>query len=127
MIDDIATASKARRAQLAADWPIETPELKTERNAGRVLGAYDDTRCLWCSPTFQFHEGELIPEMSEVLEILRMTGCHGSGGWGEIEWFLAPHALLDGLSPSEALARDPRAVLKAARVEFVEDDDSGGF
>lgn len=127
MTEDVATLSKARRARLAADWPVETPELKAKREAGKALGAYDDTRCLWCSPKFQFLDGELIPETSEVLKILRIAGCQGPGGWGEIEWFLSPHVLLDDLSPSEVLIRDPTAVLKAVRAQFVEDDDSGGF
>ena len=127
MTEDFAALSKVRRAQLAADWPIETPELAARRRAGTALGVYDDTSCLWRSPKFQFLGDELIQEMFEILKLLSMANGRKPGGWSEVEWFLSPHVLLDGCPPYEVMACNPKTVLNAARVEFLEEDDAGGF
>jgi len=41
-------------------------------------------------------------------------------GWGETEWFLSCHTLLDGRQPAEVLRADPARVLAVAREEFSE-------
>ncbi|EJP77624.1 hypothetical protein [Stenotrophomonas muris] len=48
-------------------------------------------------------------------------GLRRSTGWGEVEWLLSPHALLDGAAPAEVLVSDSASVLKAARAEFLAD------
>jgi hypothetical protein len=123
----LAALSKARRAELAASWPVETSDLSARRAAGAALGVYDDTRDRWCTPSFQFIGTDLIAQMTEILVLLRKDGHRHPSGWGEIEWFLSFHVLLDGRSPAEVLPEDPQTVLEAARVEFLEEDAAGGF
>jgi len=67
--------------------------------------------------------------LAEILRVLRdhgpferePAGLRRTTGWGEVEWFLCPHALLDGLSPASALVVDPALVLRAALTEFADD------
>ncbi|WP_223276832.1 hypothetical protein [Stenotrophomonas maltophilia] len=78
-------------------------------------------------PDWQFGEnGEPVEYLAEILSALRAIGhfeiepygqLH-STGWREAEWFLSPHALLNGMPPAEALSSEPARVLRAARTEF---------
>ncbi|PNV26835.1 hypothetical protein xavtCFBP7764_21780 [Xanthomonas citri] len=47
-----------------------------------------------------------------------LGGLRRSTYWGEVEWFLSPHATLDGAAPSQILAAAPCRVLRAACMEF---------
>ncbi|WP_457894603.1 hypothetical protein [Stenotrophomonas hibiscicola] len=67
--------------------------------------------------------------MAEILIALRdfgpfqreSNGLNRSPGWGAVEWFLSPHALLDFARLADALASDPARVLRAACIEFKQD------
>ncbi|MNN04252.1 hypothetical protein D3C81_1169730 [compost metagenome] len=78
-------------------------------------------------PNWQFgRNGGPLPLLAEVLKVLRdfgpferePEGLRRTTGWGEVEWFLSPHALLSGMSPAELLANAPDEVLCAAQTEF---------
>ncbi|EOW2135788.1 hypothetical protein N5C16_03200 [Stenotrophomonas sp. GD03908] len=135
---DAATA----RQTLAAQWPSAAQvghmldshapngsELVGQlRRAGKLLGVYvTQSSPGYRYPTWQFHaNGQPVAHLAEILEVLREFGPfeHESGGlgrttgWGEVEWFLTPHAMLDGATPAEMLATDPCRILRAACVEF---------
>lgn len=79
-------------------------------------------------PPWQFHtDGAPVEHLAEILAVLREfgpfkrepKGLRRSTGWGEVEWLLSSHALLDGGSPAEMLAVDPARVLHAAHTEFI--------
>jgi len=98
------------------------------RKAGQLLDAYVTKP----APSYRYSDwqfgadGEPIDHLTEILSVLRefgpfeieSDGLARSNGWGEAEWFLSPHALLDGVAPAEALATDPALVLRVARSEF---------
>lgn len=98
------------------------------RGAGQLLGVYVTKP----APSYRYldwqfgADGEPIEHLAETLSVLRefgpfeieSDGLARSNGWGEAEWFLSPHALLDGVAPAEALATDPARVLRAARSKF---------
>lgn len=83
----------------------------------------------YCYPTWQvLPDGRPVVQMAEILTVLRElgsferepNGMRRTTGWGEVEWFLSPHILLDGATPAKALAIDPQKVLQVARAEFDE-------
>jgi hypothetical protein len=120
MSQDILDEAKASRHELCRGWPAETAAHRDLRHAGRLLAAWDDTRKVWCVPGWQLRDGQPTAEMEEILSLLRGADCLGIGGWGAIEWFLSLHVLLDGRSPAELLAVDPRSVVNAACAEFTD-------
>ncbi|PII15855.1 hypothetical protein CR920_08625 [Stenotrophomonas indicatrix] len=71
--------------------------------------------------------------MAEILRILREfgpfqqepAGLRRTTGWGEAEWFLSPHALLEGVPPAAVLSATPARVLRAALIEFQADTSMG--
>lgn len=132
----------AQRELLAAQWPsasqvsarLGTRDCGDDQTAsrlrrdGRLFGVYV-TRPVpsYRYPTWQFcTDGQPVLHLQEILTVLRdfgpfpreSDGLLRTMGWGEAEWFLSPHVLLDGASPAEVLAVDPASVLRAARVEF---------
>lgn len=133
-----ATASDVRRGELAQPWPtaIEVgrqlgspPEngshrVNRLRRAGRLLGVWLPSEQAYRYPTWQFGaDGTAVPPFAELLILVRGPGgmnTHNrrTSGWGEVEWFLTPHVLLDGASPVEVLPHDPARVLAAAQEEF---------
>lgn len=98
------------------------------RRDGQLLGAYvSHPSPSYRYPTWQFRaDGQPIAHMTEILRVLRdfgpferePDGLRRTTGWGEVEWFLTPHALLDGAAPADMLGTDPGRVLQAARTEF---------
>lgn len=98
------------------------------RRDGQLLGVYvSHPSPSYRYPTWQFHRpGEVVYVLPEILRVLReygpfereSEGLRRTTGWGEVEWFLSPHALLDGATPADMLATDPDRVLQAARTEF---------
>ena len=98
------------------------------RRKGSLLGAYIASPVSsYRYPDWQFRsDGKPVDHLAEILAVLRDLGrfereSGGLGrttGWGEVEWFLSPHALLDGASPAELLAADPIRVLQAAHIEY---------
>ncbi|HDS1560471.1 TPA: hypothetical protein UNJ94_001932 [Stenotrophomonas maltophilia] len=138
MLSDAAV----RRDELAAQWHSAAevssqlgPSLTSGsglagqlRRAGQLLGVYVTKPVPgYRYPDWQFGEnGEPVEYLAEILSALRAIGhfeiepygqLH-STGWREAEWFLSPHALLNGMPPAEALSSEPARVLRAARTEF---------
>jgi hypothetical protein len=98
-------------------------EITALRKAGELLAVWlpSDQRFLY--PTWQFDERDNpIPEVVPLLALLRSPNGMGIGvpstGWGEVEWFVSYHVLLDGLSPADVLVSDSARVLAIAREEF---------
>lgn len=138
----IEEASAARRIELARDWPTAAEvsrrmgstagngsQLATRlRREGALLGVYmTGPTHHYRFPIWQFRpDGQPIPQMREILTILRDHGPfldtdRRTTGWSEVAWFMGGHALLDGQAPLEVLATEPERVVEAARIEFVED------
>ena len=128
----IVTAAK-RRAELAKDYlteagilvrlGIDHKTLVTWRKARKILAVWHSPENRYLYPSYQFNNVGVIPEMEPLLQHL-FEHSNGSG-WNEVEWLMTPHALLDGMSPTELLPIDPAKVLEAAEVEFVEERDAG--
>lgn len=143
-----AVAAGARRAKLSSDWPTaaqvssamgslaaDPSELATQlRRNGQLLGVYvmEPTEH-YRFPSWQFQsDGQPVKHFAEILTIIRVYGMRlgesrRTSGWGEVEWFLSHHVLLGGDRPCDLLRKNPGAVLEAARGEFIEDNNSGGF
>lgn len=100
------------------------------RREGGVLGVYVAyPEPCYRYPTWQFQaDGQPVDGLDELLKVLREfgpfqrepDGLRRTTGWGEAEWFLSPHVLLDGATPATMLSIDPPRVLRAARIEFAD-------
>jgi hypothetical protein len=130
----------AHRQALSRDWPTAADVSRqlgsTAENAshranqlrrdGQLLGVWLPPEQAYRFPAWQFGaDGLPVPQLAELLALLRGPGGMAvpdrrTSGWGEVEWFLTPHALLDGASPAEVLASDPAHVLAVAQDEFQE-------
>ncbi|WP_242542647.1 MULTISPECIES: hypothetical protein [Stenotrophomonas] len=129
----------AWRAELANTWPTaaevsrqlgstasNASQLATKlRRAGKLLAVYLPVPGgSWRFPSWQFRpDGQPVARWDDILRTLQDQGPfldtqRRTTGWGEVEWFLAGHTLLGGLSPAEVLATDPSRVLAAAEAEF---------
>lgn len=126
---------EAERRKACADWldaasvgarigkvPSEVTALRKE---GALLGAWLPSGQRFLYPPWQFGErGNPIPEVTALLTLLRSPNGMDIGlpstGWGEVEWFISYHVLLDGLSPAQVLESDPARVLAVAQEEFAE-------
>lgn len=130
-------AAARRRAKLSSSWPTaeQVGPLATElRKSGRLLGVYvTEPNHDYRYPIWQFQpDGQPVILFAEILSIVREYGIYLNNdrrttGWGEVEWFLTPHVLLNGECPAEVLQNYPQAVFEAARIEFVEASNSGGY
>lgn len=147
-LPDLYEAAAMRRAELSAEWPTavqaglamgidaeDASQLVTGlRKQGTLLGVYmTEPKHHWRYPRWQFDtEHRPIERFAEILAILREHGNYlddqgRTTGWGEVEWFLSAHVLLDDRAPCEVVQEDPDAVLEAARVEYIEESNEGGF
>lgn len=125
--------SQARRAELVAGWWSEATVLKRFgidsemltlwRRRRRVLAVWHAPDHQYFYPPGQFDEAGPRWEMSAVLGYLNDESLSGSG-WGEIEWFVTPHTLLDGQLPLDLLSHDPRRVLSVVHEEFSDGPDA---
>lgn len=103
------------------------------RKVGAILGVWVPSERAYRYPNWQFKlDGQPVWQMAEILRLLRENGGMAkterrTSGWSETEWFLTPHVLLDDRPPAEMLIAEPDRVLKAARTQFEEDNDAGGF
>lgn len=88
------------------------------RKEGRLL-AVSYKGAVWY-PGFQFHDGEVLPVIAEVLT--EFAGA-GMGDWEAALWFTAPNGWLDDARPVLLLLDEPSRVVEAARHEVV---DLGG-
>ena len=61
-------------------------------------------------PAFQFRNGQVIPGIRELLEVLPLTN-----GWSRLSFLLAADPGLDDMSPIEAFTVDREATLELAR------------
>lgn len=129
-------ASVEARAAVSADWLDDAAfadllrwdgrngrTLSELTESGSVLGVWLSEKEAFFYPKWQLTtSGDLIPALGELLSLLR--GPYGvaegerTSGWEEVEWLLAPHALLGGSSPSTMLITDPDLVLHVARQEL---------
>lgn len=144
-VPQILRSAAVEREALAAQWlsagevaaglglPVSTGSCRVGqlRRTGCLLGVYiANPVSSYRYPTWQFDaNGQPADHLAEILMTLRgdsRFACEPDGlrrttGWGEVEWLLSPHALLDGAAPSELLVSDSASVLKAARAEFLAD------
>lgn len=118
-----ASADWLGAASVAAQLGKVPGEVTALRKGGELLAVWlpSDQRFLY--PTWQFDErGNPIPEVVALLALLRSPNGMDIGvsstGWGEVEWFMSCHVLLDGLSPAQVLVSDPARVLAIAQEEF---------
>lgn len=91
--------------------------------AGSVLGIWISEWKLYLFPQWQIAPtGQPLKGLSQVLALLRgpfgISNGEMTSGWQELEWLIAPHALLSGGTPAGVLALDPDLVLKAAEQDF---------
>jgi hypothetical protein len=139
-----AAAAPAQRQALSRDWPTAADVSRqlgsTAENAshranqlrrdGQLLGVWLPPEQAYRFPAWQFGvDGRPVLQLAELLALLRGPGGMAvqdrlTSGWAEVEWFLTPHALLDGASPAEVLASDPARVLAVAQNEFQEPADA---
>lgn len=141
-------AAAKRRAELSRNWPnaaevaraMGSPaasggQLATQlRRDGQILGVYIlEPVHHYRFPSWQFQpDGRPVAHFADILAILREYGGYldekgRTTGWDETAWFLSHHALLDGRQPCEVLSQNPESVLEAARVEYINQNDTGGF
>ncbi len=144
----LEVAAAAKRAELSSDWPTaaqvsramgssaaDPSELATQlRRNGQLLGVYIvESTQHYRFPSWQFQpDGQPVKHFTEILAIIREYGIRLgekglTSGWGEVEWFLSHHVLLGGDRPCDLLRENSGAVLEAARDEFIENNNSGGF
>lgn len=149
-VDDAQTPAQvaaARRLELGGSWLTaaqvsallgsqaanKSQAATVRRVAGEILGAWAPQEKAFRHPPWQFAEdGQPHPEMKRILQLLRNEGGMASvgrrtSGWKETEWFMAPHALLNGARPAELMQAEPGKVLEAAVEQFERNSDAGGF
>lgn len=110
--------AEAAQSLLRSEWSI------TELcGKGELLKVWCPELRVYFYPDWQFYpQGHPVPLMRELLTLLR--GPEGvsvrplTSGWEEVEWFLAPHELLEGLTPAARLRSSPASVLRAAQSDF---------
>lgn len=118
----------AERRRLYTPWPnaqavserlgVEEGKVTAMRRRREVLAVWVQELEEYRFPTFQFHGGQAMPEMPELLTVL--SDPTGSG-WGWVEWFISCRALLDGGCPIDYLAAGRAVeVLAVAREEASE-------
>lgn len=138
----------ARRVELASNWPTAgqvdqmlhkargaSDGTATElRKSGQLLAVYmTEPHHHYRFPNWQLlSDGQPATHFAEILRVLREFGPYldedgRTTGWGEAEWFLSAHVLLDDRAPCDVLAHNPQAVLDAARIEYPENNKTGGF
>lgn len=125
---DSSGSSKARN-RLVQSWmskadvlralSIGGPTLEKWRINRLILSVWDASSGQYFYPPFQFFEGRVIPAVASIMRWLEPYS-NGSG-WGEVEWWLSPHSLLDGKSPAEIIQLESARVLMIAEQEFSED------
>lgn len=104
-VADLVGSEAKNRSSLAHRW----------RKEGRLLGVqYKGT--VWY-PGFQFHDGDVLPV---VVDVLAELGGAGAGEWEIALWFTAPSGWLADRRPVDLLLSDPLRVIEAARREVAE-------
>jgi hypothetical protein len=135
-LTDLKSVAAAYRAELAQYYltgvtvqkllGINAATLKTWRRDNRLLSVWHSPSHSYLYPDFQFDHGKLVEQMPELLSYFRM-GHYSEirvNSSSKVEWFMSPHALLDGLRPAEMLATDPQRVLKIGRQDLLADPNT---
>ena len=88
------------------------------RRNGQLLGVWDGRE--FQHPAFQLEKstGRVNPAVARLLALLPKD----RSGWRQAFWLYQPHARLNGRRPAEAFAKDPEAVIEAARSTFEPND-----
>jgi hypothetical protein len=130
--DDLAQVAAARRTELAKTYlsasqaqsllGIDSATLTDWRKGKRLLGVWHEPAKAWLYPDFQFDHQGLHVQMPQLLAVFDRHYSHvWSNTWTIVEWFLSPHALLDGARPMDILACELERVLEIAKSEFLQD------
>lgn len=115
--DAVGVSASAHKELMPTGAIVIADGLRTQR---KLLGVWSPRLNTFVFPDFQFDEsGRPLPEVPELLTTLPA----GNGGWRETFWLYSPHALLDGQSPAEVFAENPRLVIDVARIEFCASPD----
>ena len=102
VIHEMTGSTSANRSSTATRW----------RKKGRIFAVKHAGRTLY--PAYQFQEdGHPYPVIEEVLSVFGKD----LQGWQIALWMISPNGWLDGLPPVEYLAKQPEAVVKAAKHE----------
>lgn len=130
------SASAQARADAARDWldaatfeailnpnAVKGRTLRQCLQSGSVLGVWFGELKLFRFPPWQLDAtGTPLAGLSDVLALLRgpygVSAGDTTSGCEEIEWLIAPQALLSGGTPSGVLALDPALVLATALQDF---------
>lgn len=114
--------------------PSKAPDQRASRlrRLGKLLAVWVPEEGGFRFAPWQFDgAGNPHPRMAEVLTVLRgetgVAAGQPTSGWEELEWFLAPHALINGARPAELFVRDPDAVLALAREDFAPENANAGW
>lgn len=107
-VADFVGSEARNRSSLAHRW----------RKEGRLLAVPYRGTLLY--PGFQFHDGEVLPHLADVL---RHLSAGGLTDWETALWFTARNGWLDDRRPVNLLVEDPGRVVEAARHEV---SDFGG-
>ena len=119
--------AEARRATLLAQgWPTSTEAgvragkassnpgqwAKDARDAGRLLGVWDESRRTFIHPDFQFApDGSLLPEMRDLLTAMathpEWTAETNANGWRRAYWLYQPFRSLSRRTLKFAAAHPP--------------------
>jgi len=126
-------ASAQRRAEIAKSYLLECDvltklnidhdELTALRKERKILAVWNQPESGFVYPPFQFNETGVTSVLEPLLACL--DGGRSGSSWGDIEWLMTPHVLLDAQTPAEVLPLDPARVLGAAKLEFSEHPDAG--
>ncbi|WP_312772609.1 hypothetical protein [Pseudoxanthomonas mexicana] len=129
--EDLASLAVVRRMELAQHYlsgeatqallGIDASTLTAWCKERRLFAVWHKPEKQWIYPDFQFDRAGLIEQMPALLAVYeRYYSQVWNNTWGIVEWFMAPHLLLDGALPMEMISSDPQLVLRIARIEFLQ-------
>lgn len=134
-------AEALRQALLAKGWPTSVEVgrangsqsvnkaqwAKDKRDAGELLGVWSASERAYRHPSFQFTtDGLLLPRVKDLLDALAsnpdFAPANDPGGWRKAFWLHGATLALPGPDgtarvPAEVFAKDPDAVVAAARMD----------
>ena len=135
-LPDLKLVAAGYRAELAQSYltgeavqtllGIDAVTLTTWRRDTRLLSVWHSPANSYLYPDFQFDHGQLIEQMPEILSYFSI-GYYSEirmNGWSKVEWFMCPHALLDGLRPAALLGSDPQRVLEIGQDDLLADPNT---
>jgi hypothetical protein len=113
MLDQVDLYSSEALAYATASASMNASQFPAnQRGAEKLFGVRFGQA--WHYPKFQFDtNGNILPEMKSVLAAL----VPDQQGWDRLQWFLEPHASLDGRTPFDVWKTDRNKVIEAANTE----------